>query len=188
MKQKIKKGDYGYYNFKRKRVIFLTILYFLLSLALYAAGYITTGSNKNMLTIFAVLGMLPASKSAVSMIMYLRYHGCSEENYQLFQDVAESFLHGYGLVFTTYKKNYESALCIVKNGYIYGYLSNHLEDGKELEKHIQDLARQNGYQSSVSFFTNSKDFIKRLQELSIKEDEDRAKDEGLLNLLYQLSL
>ena len=49
-----------------------------ISLAIYLAGYLTVHSNKNLLTIVAVLGCLPASKSAVSMIMFLRAKGCSE--------------------------------------------------------------------------------------------------------------
>lgn len=188
MKQKTAKGDYGYYNRKRKQVIFLTILYFGISIALYIIGYATTKSNKNLLTVFAVLGMLPASKSAVSMIMYLRYHGCSREDYQLLHQAVEPFLHAYGLVLTTYKKNYEVAACIVKNGYVYAYLSNHTDAEQELQKHISDMAKQNGYKAAVFVFTKSNDFMKRLNELAGKEDDNRANDEGLLTLLHQLSL
>ena len=82
MKQKYKQGEYEYYNWKRNSEIIKTIIYFAISLALLAAGYLTTGTKANLLTVGAVLGMLPASKSMVGMIMYVRYHGCSKGNYE----------------------------------------------------------------------------------------------------------
>ena len=59
---KIAKGQYGYMDKQRKRVIITTISYYAISLAIFAMGYITTGSKRNLLTIVAVLGLLPASK------------------------------------------------------------------------------------------------------------------------------
>lgn len=186
--KKVMPGEFGYYNYKRNKTIILTFVYFALSIALYIIGYVTTGSNKNLLTIIAVLGMLPSSKSAVSMIMYLRYHGCSQENYELLKDTTDLFSRAYGLVFTTYKRNYEVAVCIVKNGYVYALLTNHTEDGNELQKHISDMIRQNGLKGTVGVFTKSDEYIKRLKELSQKEDENKDNDESLLTLVHQLSL
>ena len=64
---------------QRKLEIAKTAVLFCLSLAVYLSGLLTTGTNKNLLTIVAVLGCLPASRSAVGMIMFLRAKGCSEE-------------------------------------------------------------------------------------------------------------
>ena len=83
MKEKYTKGDYLYLQNKKKKEIIKTVVFFGISAALYIAGYITTGSNKNYLTIVAVLGCLPASKSAVSMIMNLKVKGCSETVYKM---------------------------------------------------------------------------------------------------------
>ena len=94
----------------------------------------------------------------------------------------------YGLVFTTYKKNYEACACIVKNGYVYVCISNHPNDADELKKHISDMIRQNGLKGMAGVFTNKDDYLKRLSDLEKKDDEDRANDEALLNLMLQLSL
>ena len=74
---KNKKGTYGYIGKQRRWEIIKTLLMFGISIALYTAGYIATKSNKNLLTLVAVLGCLPASKSAVNMIMFLKAKGCS---------------------------------------------------------------------------------------------------------------
>ncbi len=79
MKYITPKGAYGYITNRKKFTALRTALYFAISLSLYVAGYVTTGSNKNLLTIVAVLGCLPSCKSAVNMIIFLRAKGCSAE-------------------------------------------------------------------------------------------------------------
>lgn len=185
---KYKKGDFEYYNNKKLQTIILTIIYFAISFSLYGIGIYTTGSNKNLLTIIAVLGMLPASKSAVSMIMYIRYHGCSNEIKSQLEDCILPFKHAYGLVLTTYKKNYEIPVCIIKNNYIYMYVTNHTDDLADLKKHINDMVKQNGYKGFADVFTNTEDFKKRLLELAKKEDDDQSMDDGLMTLMHQISL
>ena len=61
--KKAVKGTYGYIKTKRTFVLLRTILYFIISLALLFAGIISTGSRKNLLTVVAVLGCLPAAKA-----------------------------------------------------------------------------------------------------------------------------
>ena len=67
------KGEMNYINTQKKYEIIRTILYFSVSLILFIAGYVTTKTKLNVLTIVAILGCLPASKSAVNMIMFLKY-------------------------------------------------------------------------------------------------------------------
>ena len=66
------KGTKGYLKSQNKYEIGRTCLYFAISLSLFLAGIIATGDKMNLLTIVAVLGCLPACKSAVTMIMFLR--------------------------------------------------------------------------------------------------------------------
>ena len=73
------KGNFGYLRAKRLTVLIRTVIFFAISLALFAAGYITTGKKENLLTIVAVLGCLPACKSMVNTIMLFRASGCSSQ-------------------------------------------------------------------------------------------------------------
>ena len=63
------KGTENYLKTQKKYELLRTILYFGISLSLLIAGWVTTKSRANLLTIVAILGCLPASKSLVSTIM-----------------------------------------------------------------------------------------------------------------------
>ena len=80
MKKKVLKGSFGYLDYKKKMSAIMTMGMFALSLVIFIMGYITTKTNANYLTVVAVLGCLPASKCAVSMIMFLKAKGCSKED------------------------------------------------------------------------------------------------------------
>ena len=71
----IPKGSYGYIKNHRVVAALRTLLFFGVSIGLYVMGYVTTGSNKNLLTIVAVLGCLPACKSLVNLILFLKAEG-----------------------------------------------------------------------------------------------------------------
>ena len=76
---KAKKGEYSYLSWRKKQEILKTTVLFGISAAIFVMGYFSTGSKNNLLTVVAVLGCLPASKSAVSMIMNLLrvcFHAC----------------------------------------------------------------------------------------------------------------
>ena len=82
-KAKIYKGDYGYIKEQRKIEIIKTLILLALPIALYLIGFISTGSNKNLLTFAAVLGCLPMARSAVSMVLFIRAKDCcSEETFK----------------------------------------------------------------------------------------------------------
>ena len=67
------RGTRGYLRTQKIYEILRTVLYFAISLSLFIAGWVSTGSRENLLTIVAVLGCLPACKSLVEMFMFLRY-------------------------------------------------------------------------------------------------------------------
>lgn len=73
------KGTRGYLRTQKTYEILRTVLYFAISLSLFIAGWVSTGSRENLLTIVAVLGCLPACKSLVEMFMFLRCRGCDEQ-------------------------------------------------------------------------------------------------------------
>ena len=73
----IPKGSFGYLENRKKVTALRTLLFFLISGSFYAAGILLTKTNKNLLTIVAILLCLPACKSTVNMILFLRAKGCS---------------------------------------------------------------------------------------------------------------
>ena len=71
--KKIQKGNPGYLNYKKKVEIIRTIVYFAIVFAILALGIWQTGTRLNLLTVVAILGCLPASKSLVGVIARFPY-------------------------------------------------------------------------------------------------------------------
>ena len=70
-KVKIEKGDFGYIRSQKKKRILITCCLFAITLLIYFTGLIQTKTRLNMFTFVAIMGCLPAGKSAVGMIMIL---------------------------------------------------------------------------------------------------------------------
>lgn len=163
---RIQKGKRGYLQSQRRILTVRTAILFALSLAIYLLGWWSTGSNKNLLTIVAVLGCLPASRSAVNAVMFYRYHGIGE------QDAGKIALHEgglcalYDLVFTSYDKNFEIHHMTVTDRGLTGYTASPACDAKACEKHLKAMCSQNGIRDvDIRIFRELPKYLNRLDAL-----------------------
>ena len=106
-----RKGEFGYPPYERKRVIIRTAAYFLISIAVFLLGYFSTGQKENLLTIVAVLGLLPSSKSLVSVVMYFKIPRFSETVYQEISGQESSVPVIYSLYLTSYRSDFHQLFC-----------------------------------------------------------------------------
>ena len=67
--KKVKKGDYGYIRYEKKKRLLITVALFLIPLAAFLAAFLITGTKKNIITVIAMVGCLPACRALVNMIM-----------------------------------------------------------------------------------------------------------------------
>lgn len=182
------KGARNYLRSQKKYEILRTVLYFAISLALFAAGYFATRSRLNLLTVVAVLGCLPASKSAVGMVMFLRYQGCSEENADRIEEHMEGLTGLYDMVFTSYEKNYQIAHITVKGNTLCGFTQDADFSEQAFYRHLGDILKADNYREvSVKVFQDIKKYTARLEQLK-ELDEDEANTEGILATLKSVSL
>lgn len=186
----IQKGTYGYIEKRRKFEIIKTLLLFMIPLSLFAAGIIATHSRLNILTIVAVLGMLPASKSAVIMIMYIKGHGISKEDYETYEPYMKDLKTSYDNIFTTYEKTFEIPSMVVRCGNVCGISAKKYDSIGALEKHIEATLKQEGYIVNCKIFEKTEQYIERLKSISeLTEDEKDLKHaEGIIQVLHDISL
>ena len=158
------------------------------ALSLFIAGYVATKSKTNLLTVVAVLGCLPASKSLVSAVMFLKHHSCSKAVYDSVEKFTEGLESLYDLVFTSEKVTYVvdhaayHAKCLVL------YTENKV-DVNSLETHIQEyMKRANILGVNVKVYTDLKKYAERLQQLSALEREDFRLSQEVVQLLKQITL
>lgn len=188
MKSKVQKGQFGYLSYKKKMTTIITIGMFAISIALYFAGYVTTKSNANLLTVVAILGCLPASKSAVSMIMFLKAKGCNEEDKAAIENTVGSLNGYYDLYFTGYSKNFPTDHLVVTKNSIIAYSADKKITEKEFNEHMKDiLNKERIHDVTVKLFTDRAKYTNRLKELNQSEADTSARMD-MVKMLFNVSL
>lgn len=182
------KGMRDYLKTQKNYEIARTILYFAISLTLFVAGWIATGKRENLLTIVAVLGCLPACKSMVDMIMFLKHKGCSPEN----ADRIESHLDGlqgcFDRIFTSYDKNFSVAHIVVKGNTICGFTHDASLDEQAFYKHIDAILKKDGFKNtSIKIYKDIDKYTERLEQIRVLDTEEKTTD-AIINTLKSVSL
>lgn len=189
MKRNVKKGCYGYITYQKKAAFLRTVLFFALSLAVYGLGIYSTGNNKNLLTIVAVLGLLPSCKSAVNLIMFLKAKGCSEEAREKIAPFDEKLTGFYDMYFTSYQKNFPISHMVLKGNVICAYTESEKCDCAAGEKHLEQMLLQDGYKNmTVKIFDQLGKYIDRLSQLSELNIEENKNRDGMIQMFYSISL
>ncbi len=190
MKNKIvKKGSYGYIENHKAVTALRTLLYFVVCVGLYVMGYVTTGTSKNLLTIVAVLGCLPACKSTVNFIMFLKARGCSEELKDKVSVYDGKLTTFYDMYFTSYQKNYPISHMVLKGNVLCGITETPKCDCNEAEKHLELMLTQEGIKNmTVKIFSQADKYIDRLSQLINSEADEHKRRQGIIDLLYSISI
>ena len=182
------KNTYGYINSQKKYELIRTIVYFGISLSLFIAGYVATKSKMNLLTVVAVLGCLPASKSLVNTIMFFRYHSCSAKVKDAVSTLSEGLEGLYDLVFTTEKATYVVAHAAYKSKCLALYAEKSL-DTAGLEAHLQDYMKKANISGvNAKVYTDLKKYTERLEQLKSLEKEEGKLAGEVVQLLKEITL
>ncbi len=167
------KGTRNYLNSQKKYEIIRTIIYFAIPLSLFIAGYMATKTRMNLLTIVAVLGCLPASKSLISCIMFLRFKSCSKETCARLDACSYDLTELYDMVFTTYSKTYNISHMVIKGNTICGYTEMKSFTEKEFNEHVTHVLKLDGHKNfTLKIFTDLNKYIDRINQLNVLQTEE----------------
>lgn len=182
------RGSRNYLNTQKKYELARTLLYFAVSLSLFLAGYIQTKERTNLLTVVAILGCLPASKSAVSAVMYFRFKSCNSRTADMIEQHSGGLSCLFDMVFTSYKKNYCVAHLAVCGNTVCGFTESESFDENEFYKHIGDILKMDGHKNvTVKIFDNLNKYTERLKQMKELET-DAAKSQAIINTLKSVAL
>lgn len=170
------KGTRNYLNSQKKYEIIRTIIYFAIPLSLFIAGYMATKTRMNLLTIVAVLGCLPASKSLISCIMFLRFKSCSKETCEHIDRCNYELTELFDMVFTTYSKTYNISHMVIKGNTICGYTEMKNFAEKEYNEHVNHVLKLDGHKNfTLKIFTDLNKYIDRINQLTdLQTEEDNS--------------
>ena len=187
-----KKCYFGYHKKHMKKEIILTAVLFAVSLGLFFGGIYLNGGKKNLLTVIAVLGLLPAGKELVGVIMSIKAvkFACSDKLYKAIKKAtdASAIEVRYDLYMTTYDAFYPIYSLTVIDDCILGY-TDVAFDADKFEKHITKMLSQNGYKiSNIKIFDKEAKYTERLKSWCDQDNKQTDKELLVLRLMENLSL
>lgn len=183
------RGTKNYIDSQKKYEIARTLLYFAVSASLFAAGVLQTGQRANILSIVAILGCLPASKSAVSAVMFLRFKSCSAQAAEEIGRHSAGLECLYDMVFTSYKKNYCVSHLAVCGNTVCGYAEYDPQfDENAFYEHIGNILNMDGHKDvTVKIFKNLQRYTERLEQMRALEAEP-ARSQAIIGTLKSVAL
>ena len=179
-KFRYEKGTYRYIKRQRILEIIKTLILFALAAGIYLIGYLTLGSSRSLWTVFSILGVLPAAKSAVSMIMFIKTRSLDEEEFISFSKAAGDVPALYELLFTTSDRSYYVPCLICSQRTICAYSDIPETSLTILSEHIRGILDDNGVKGySLKIFNKKEAFISRADEMrhNLGGREDHSSDE-----------
>ncbi len=182
------KGTQDYLKTQKKYEVLRTALYFCISLSLFIAGWAATKTRLNLLTVAAALGCLPACKSLVGMIMFLKFRGCSPENAEAVETHMEGLSGLYDMVFTSYEQNYNVAHLVVKGNTVCGFTQEENFDEQAFYGHLDGILKLEHYKDvSIKIFKDIRKYTERLEQMKSLQAQEGS-TAGIIGVLKSVAL
>lgn len=172
---KSKKGLYGYFDMEKKRRLFITVFSFLIPLVIFVSGYIYNHSRQNILTIVAMVGLIPACLSLVSLIMVMMRRSIPKEEFDAIDPHIGSLTFAYELYMTSEKENAMVDCIVICGNEVVGLVTDPKTNVRFAQEHLQKMLKADGWSKvSVHMLADEKHFIERMDSLNAHEKELRA--------------
>ena len=161
-----RKGEFGYIAAEKKRKLLLTAILFAVPLFIFFTAMIYFKTRMTIWNVITVVGLLPACKMLVNLIMLFLSPSLDQETYQKIADHAGELVMSYEMYMTFYEKSaFIDAFAICGN-LVVGYSSDPKIDAAFMEAEAQKILKGNGYRTTVKIFTDLKPFLDRLATMN----------------------
>ncbi len=186
--RRIYKGQFEYIKKRKLQLGLLSVGCFLLVFALLITGYISTGTKENLLTMVAILGVLPAAKFAATFFIIFPHHSQTKEDFDLVQQNCGDAIFYTDVLFSTEKKVLPTDFVVIRGGNVCGYASQPKYDTIFAQEYLGNMLKKNGVKANIKIFTDKTRFLRRIQEIAALEVEEKqeVRDERTAQLLLTL--
>lgn len=182
------KGTFGYI---RKQTIFeiiKTVVLFAMAFGIFMIGYTSLGTKRSLWSVFAVLALLPASKSLVGVIMLLRFRSLSAAEYDRLRRALGNIPAIYENVVTTSSRAYFIPVICCAHSSVTAYMPAYDKELNTVKTHIENVLAAGGHKATVKIFDDENDFLVRAKELNEKSSHREKSCEAILETLKAVSL
>ena len=169
--KKVNKGDYGYIRYEKKKRLLITVALFLIPLAAFLAAFLITGTKKNIITVIAMVGCLPACRALVNMIMMWMQKPMDKKVYKKIREHEGNLEVTYETYLTTYEKSVFVESFAICGNKVIGYTSHMDGSTQFIEDHVRGILKQNGYKVEVKVFKELKTYLERMDYLNAHKQE-----------------
>lgn len=170
--KKIRKGQFGYTISHRKSQFLKFLLYVAATLSVFLLGLAVTKKTENLLSVVAIVGVLPCTKELIGVIMSFKRKPMDQALYQKISEQAKGLEQIYELLFTTSETSYPVEAVVIEGRDVICYTLDPKCDTATLQKHLAKLLNANDYKENVRVFTDFKKFMDRIKDLSRREKEE----------------
>lgn len=190
MRKKIKKGEYGYRTARRKTQIFQVSLFLAAIIAqLVARQFITWTELRNLVTISAILTVLPMANLASPLVAAWKIKEVTEELHQACLPYEGRFPVLYDLIITSNDMILPVEAAVIHPTGVYLYSPVKHTEVKKAEKFINEMLVKWKLDGNAKVMTEEKNFLKRLAMLKdVTEEEDDGSAPHVVKLLKSLSM
>ena len=190
MKTKIKKGDFGYRDAHKKKQLFIVLLFIAAIIAqLIARFFITWDSLRNLVTISAILTVLPMANLASPLVASWRIPETKKELYDRCRPYEEKFPVLYDLIITSNDLILQADVAVIHPSGVYLYSPNKHTDSKKAEKFLNEMLGSWKLDENARVMVEEKNFLNRLASLKpVTEEEDDGSAPHVEKLLKSLSM
>ena len=186
----VKKGEYGYRNyFKRRRLFLIGLLAIFIIAQLAARSYTDSQSMKNILTVMAIVSVLPAANLAAPLLAAIRFRTPDEAFHQEYAAYEENFCVLYDLVLTTKDDVVPADVTVVHPTGIYVYCTNPKANVRRAEKDLNEILKAQKLDPNLKMVNTKHAFDKRVKSLkpSSQYEDDGSVEYGL-RIMKSLSM
>ena len=190
---KVIKGEQGYLNYKKKIEIIRTLLYFVIVAAVFFLGVWQTGTRKNLLTVVAVVGCLPACKALVGLITRFPYKSVSKELANDIKKRSEHMTCIFDMVLTSTEKFMPVQCIVVSGNTIFGYAPDTKTDLKYTADFIKEILAMNRIKGiNIKLYRELKAFTARVDGLdsiaAVEKQDLKEIEEKIAGLILNVSI
>ncbi|MBQ3037341.1 MAG: hypothetical protein IJD31_10505 [Lachnospiraceae bacterium] len=187
------KGSFGYLKKQAIKQGLFALGLLAVCATIFLIGFFWLTQHNTILTVVAVLGMLPVAKFIVSMILFMKAErfSCAPHLYDEVMKIAgdrkDDLLAGFDFYLTSYDKNFPLSVACVAKDCLIAYTPWEKCDCNKCKEHFEEYMKKNGISGiSVKVFTDEKKFLERFKQ--VRDDDTTENEKAMYRLLLNLSL
>lgn len=182
--KKIKKMQYGYINYEKKKRIWMVFLYILIGIIIFLIGYLLNKGNRaNLFTVIAFLSVLPTTKKIVEAVVIFPFKTPSEEEHEKIEAVVnQDSVLIYDYVFTSPEKAMALDCFVLEEGNAIGILAGKKRDLQGVQAYLEKNICNFAPEFKVKVVKDFEDFKKEYHSIKSIEVTEEQQEEVIKQL------